>query len=161
MAQLCYSLHSSKSHARSPSYSSLLLLCAGYSLFCSACLLHRSLYPPTWLLLPCLARKLWMGQQCLRFSVCSFTVECVFRGGGRGSGLRIWARCLRILTSPPSLGLDRTRSIRADLWSVTHKDLCKWTPWPQWLYNYYPTFRDPDGYFHSVSIPCSVPSVDI
>lgn len=91
---------------------SLPPLCLAYShppVFCSACPLHHSVHPalpPTWLFLPCLARNHpaeVVNGMAVSASL-SFRV-CLFRGrggGGRGSGLRMWARCLRTLI-PPSL----------------------------------------------------------
>lgn len=93
--KLCYSLHPSKSHALSLSYSSLPLLCPGYSrptVFCSACPLHHSVHPalpPTWLFLPCLARNHpadsceWDGSVCVSLCTLSQFSVCVERKRSR------------------------------------------------------------------------------
>ena len=116
------------------SHSSLPPLCPAYShplVFCSACPLHHSVHPalpPTWLFLPCLARNHpaegceWDDSVCVSLSLCVLfqSLVCVLRGrgGGRGSGLRMRARCLHTLI-PPSLPLPpplapRTRFFFSD-----------------------------------------------
>lgn len=95
---------------------SLPPLYPGYShpaIFCSARPLHHSVHPalpPTCLFLPCLARNHpadsceWDGSVCISLCTLSEFCVCVLRWrGGRGSGLRMWARCLRTLMPPPSL----------------------------------------------------------
>lgn len=133
---------------------SLPPLCPAYRqapAFCSSCPLHHSAHPalpPTWLFLPC-----WPGitlQRVVNETTVSGSLCGVEGGGGeRGRGLRTWARCLHTLPCP---GAGRARPIRADLLSVTQKDLYKRTRWPQWFYNDWPTFGDPGGYFHFVSL---------
>lgn len=157
------------------SHSSLPPLCPAYShppIFCSDCLLHQSVrpaLPPTWLFLPCLARNHpaegceWDDSVCVSLCTLSEFSVCVERKRRRK---RQWVKDASQVPAypypslPPSLGPASARPIRADLLSVTHKDLWKRTHRPQWLYNNWPTFGDPDSYFNSVSLARSVPSLD-
>lgn len=144
--------------------STRLLFCLPTPSFCPSC-------PSAHLAFPSLfgqespRRRLWMGRQCLCLSVYSFGVRSVYVERKRRRRRRHWVKDVsQVPAYTSACSLIRSwqcQAQRGDLLSVTQKDLWQRTHWPQWLYNNWPTFGDPDSYFHSVSLAGSLPSLDV